>query len=116
MLFRPDDGTKVVMKHWRVIEVSSALNREKTRHLVGRVGDYGQVCSPIQEFDTETMSAITRSGKRYELLGYPGVSVDAEYVIESWCNLNRIDEVTDVTHEYYQGFTTSRYFDIMDPL
>lgn len=101
MLFRPDKETKVVMKNWRVIEVSSPSNREKTTHLVGRVGDYGQVCSPIQEFDTKTMSAITRSGKRYELVGSPGVSVNAEYVIESWCNLNNIDEVADMTAEYW---------------
>lgn len=100
MLFRPDDEVRVAMESWKVIEVSSDLFNDKTRHLVGVVGGLGRVCSPIDEFDTESMEVTTRSGKIYELFKGPNTDIDAQYVLANWCSLNKITEVTDVTHEY----------------
>jgi len=95
MLFRPDDEVRVAMESWKVIEVSSDLVSEKTRHLVGVVGGLGRVCSPIQEFDTDTMEVTTRSGKIYELFKSPNTDIDAQYVLANWCEMNGITEVTD---------------------
>lgn len=108
MLFRPDNEVRVIMKSWKVIEVSSDLVNDKTRHLVGVVGDFGRVCSPIQEFDTDAMEVTTRSGKVYELVGKPNENADSEYVLESWCSMNKITEVTDVTSEYYSSVALSK--------
>ena len=101
MLFRPEGETKVQMSMWSVREVSSPFLEETTQHLVGVVDGLGRVCSPIQEFDRETMTVTTRSGKLYELIGPPGDGVDSQYVFGQWCDMNQIDDVTDVTDEYW---------------
>ena len=101
MLFRPDKETKVQMSMWSVREVSSFLDEETTQHLVGVVDGYGRVCSPIQDFDRETMTVTSRSGKLYELVGEPGLDMDAAYVFANWCRMNEITEVTDVTDQYW---------------
>ena len=101
MLFKPDDEVRVAMESWKVIEVSSDLVEERTRHLVGIVGGLGRVCSPIQEFDTDTMEVTTRSGKIYELFKSPNTDIDAQYVLANWCRMNEITEVSDVTGEYW---------------
>ena len=101
MLFRPESETKVQMSMWSVREVSSFLDEETTQHLVGVVDGYGRVCSPIQEFDRETMTVTTRSGKLYELIGPPGDGVDSRYVFTNWCRMNGVTEVTDVTDQYW---------------
>ena len=100
MLFRPESETKVQMSMWSVHEVSSPLLEETTQHLVGVVDGYGRVCSPIQEFDRETMTVTTQSGKQYELVGEPGLDMDAAYVFANWCRMNGVTEVTDVTDQY----------------
>ena len=86
---------------WSVREVSSFLDEETTQHLVGVVDGYGRVCSPIQEFDRETMTVTTQSGKLYELVGEPGLDMDAAYVFANWCRMNGVTEVTDVTDQYW---------------
>ena len=101
MLFRPESETKVQMSMWSVRKVSSPLLEETTQHLVGVVDGYGRVCSPIQEFDRETMTVTTRSGKLYELVGEPGLDMDAAYVFANWCQMNGVTEVTDVTDQYW---------------
>ena len=89
------------MSMWSVHEVSSPLLEETTQHLVGVVDGYGRVCSPIQEFDRETMTVTTQSGKLYELVGEPGLDMDAAYVFANWCRMNGVTEVTDVTDQYW---------------
>ena len=89
------------MSMWSVRKVSSPLLEETTQHLVGVVDGYGRVCSPIQEFDRETMTVTTRSGKLYELVGEPGLDMDAAYVFANWCQMNGVTEVTDVTDQYW---------------
>ena len=101
MLFRPESETKVQMSMWSVRKVSSPLLEETTQHLVGVVDGLGRVCSPIQEFDCETMTVTTQSGKLYELVGEPGLDMDAAYVFANWCRMNGVTEVTDVTDQYW---------------
>lgn len=101
MLFRPDDEIRVEIDCWSVKEVTGSHILDPTRHLVGIVDGFGRVCSPIQDFDPETMEVTTRSGKIYELCGEPGIASDAEYVFTRWCELNEIGEYVDVTQEYW---------------
>ena len=89
------------MSMWSVRKVSSPLLEETTQHLVGVVDGLGRVCSPIQEFDCETMTVTTQSGKLYELVGEPGLDMDAAYVFANWCRMNGVTEVTDVTDQYW---------------
>lgn len=103
MLYQPDVSEKTVkLTSWAIYEVESEV-LDSTRHFVGIVssGD-GRVSSQIQSFDYENMSGITRSGKEYVLIGYPGSSIDSSYVFSKWCVMNQITSVTDVTKEYIQ--------------
>lgn len=89
----------VTLLAWQVFAV------DNDHHLVGwspRIRE-GRVTSKVGAFDTDTMTATTRSGRRYELAGPPGFDGDAHYVWESWCAINGIEDstVTNVTHEYF---------------
>lgn len=99
-MYRPGPETRVQIRSWSVREVDAF--DVKSRHLCGVVDSDGRVCSPIQEFDPETMEATTRSGKIYEIVGWPGTDPDAEYVWSMWCRMNGIEskDFVDVTAEY----------------
>lgn len=103
MLYRPDISEKTVkLTNWAIYEVESEF-LHSTRHFVGTVsnGD-GRVSSPIQSFDYKNMSGITRSGKEYVLIGYPGSGDAFTYVFSNWCVMNQITSMIDVTKEYIQ--------------
>lgn len=61
----------------------------------------GRVCSPVMEFDKNTMRGMTRSGRIYELVGEPGFNRDAEYVWHKWLVLNDVTEFECVTEEFW---------------
>ena len=46
----------------------------------GDDGYQGRVSTAIQSFDKETMSGVTKSGRKYVLVGEPGYHSDASYV------------------------------------
>ena len=60
-----------------------------TFHFFGRDCRYydGRVSSAIKSFDAKTMQGVTRSGRVYQLVGLPGHSADAEYVLRHWLSL-----------------------------
>ena len=62
----------------------------------------GRVCSPVLEFDKQTMRGRTRSGRVYELVGPPGLNADALYVWNRWLNINNNPVVTCITEDYYE--------------
>jgi len=101
MLTRPEGETRVVMKRWFVVDVSSSLTSESTSHLVGVVDGIGRVSSPIQWFYHDRMEAVTQSGKIYELCGEPRTDIDADRVFESWCRIHGITYAIDVTDGYW---------------
>lgn len=87
---------------WSVREVLCGDSSERTRHLVGYIArrGSGRVTSPIQSFDRDKMTIITRSGRVYRLEGQPGFNADAEYVWAHWKVLNDVQEEVDVTDHY----------------
>ena len=100
-VYRPGPETRVMIDNWSVREIM--MGAEKTRHLCGTVGGEGRVCSPIQDFDKQSMEFTTRSGKIYETIGWPSSgNNEAEFVWSKWCAINGISnhEYEDVTKEY----------------
>lgn len=100
MLYRPNGETSVVMAHWSVREVDIKGLDSSTRHLCGVVGVDGRVCSPIEHFNPEKRSFVTRSGKVYQVAEEPGYNNNAEYVWQNWCQMNGVDGWVDVTDDY----------------
>lgn len=93
-----------VLRTWRVFEVDIPALGAKTRHFAGfNLMTYdGRVSSPIQSFDLEARTGVTRSGRVYELEGDPGDNDEVVYVWKRWCMFNGIDleSVKEVTDEY----------------
>lgn len=85
-----------VMSVWRLQQMNWASG-ERTRHLVGRANNEGRVCSDIQQFELQTMTAITRSGRYYRLVGAPGYDSDALYVFNVWLGYQEPGRAIDMT-------------------
>jgi hypothetical protein len=92
------------LSQWRVYELEIPLLKGVTRHFVGynHVTGEGRVSSPIVSWDPATRQGITRSGRRYELLGPPGVNAESEYVFAAWLRSNQASKLArvDVSSEY----------------
>jgi hypothetical protein len=89
---------------WQVYKVYLDQMSEYTIHFIGYTfGEYGEgrVCSPVIEFDKNTMRGVTRSGRVYELVGKPGSNRDAQYVWHRWLGLNGSPEFVCITNEFW---------------
>lgn len=90
------------MRRWRVMEVE-VRDGTRSRHVWGHDVRHslGRASSPIIEFDLDAMTAITRSGRNYRLLGVPGNSRLGKGAWSNWCRENAVVSESDVTHEYF---------------
>lgn len=92
-----------VLRRWRVFEVE-IKGLETTRHFVGfnMMTSDGRVSSPIQTYEALIHTGVTRSGRKYELEGEPGLDMESLYVWRQWCRFNGIDPeiAKDVSEEY----------------
>lgn len=90
------------LRRWRVMEVVS-LNGTRSRHVYGHdvTNDTGRASSAIKEFDLEAMTATTRSGRSYQLVGAPGNARSGEYAWQHWCRINGVASEVDVTSQYF---------------
>ena len=82
---------------WQVIEIDVG-----TRHFIGYdvAASEGRVSTAILQFDTQTRTGVTTSGRVYALLGSPGHDKDAHYVWSIWKRVNGVKAARDVTAEY----------------
>jgi hypothetical protein len=98
----PSEFKNPSLRRWRVIEVVSR-DGTRGRHVYGHdvANDTGRVSSAIKEFNLEAMTAITHSGRNYQLLGAPGNARNGEYAWENWCRNNEVVSEVDVTNEYF---------------
>ena len=95
---------------WQIFRVAGNFGGvAETIHFMGYAqseyaayGGEGRVCSPVQEFDKETMRGRTSSGRIYELVGPPGLNSDALYVWNRWLQHAGNPVVTCITDEYYE--------------
>ena len=81
---------------WKIYEVKD----DCTRHLIGRAGGSGRVSSAIKEYLKDENVVVTRSGRRYSLIGESEYDADAAYVWLCWQNINNVTSFTDVSEEY----------------
>jgi len=89
-----EEQPHLTLVRWRVIETEQG-----ERHFCGYCPENleGRVSSRITHFDHATRRGITRSGRVYELVGEPGLDLDAEYVLNFWLSRNGVETWTDVT-------------------
>ena len=79
-----------------------AQDGSRSRHVWGHdvTNNKGRASSAIMKFDFDTMTATTRSGKNYCLVGLPGNSRLGRSAWNNWCGKNVIVSELDVTKEY----------------
>lgn len=96
---------EIELSNWKIYEVESESWPKKTKHFVGYnlTEGEGRVSSAIVEFDYETMTGRTKSGRVYKLVGSPGTSQDASYVWSRWCKINEISSIEEVNIEKAQA-------------
>lgn len=97
----PNDSREIALRRWRVMEIELP-DGTRSRHVWGHdaKNGLGRASSPIKDFDRESMTAITRSGSNYRLIGLPGNSRLGKDAWRRWCNENAIAAETDVTDQY----------------
>jgi len=90
---------EICLQEWSVIETEPELGQ---RHLLGVRTDTrdARVSSPVVDFDLDTLRAHTSTGRTYQLVGLPGWTIDAQYLLISWCRRSDVREISDVTTEY----------------
>ena len=97
----PIDHQEITLRRWRVTEVELP-DGTRSRHVWGHdaKNGLGRASSPIIEFNHEAMTATTRSGNNYTLIGLPGNSRLGKDAWRRWCSENKFVSETDVTDQY----------------
>lgn len=97
----PGDPVEISLRRWRVTEIEAA-DGVRSRHVWGHdvTHNSGRASSAITEFNQDTMTATTRSGKLYKLIGLPGNSRIGRSAWSKWCRDNGIVSEQDVTDDY----------------
>jgi len=97
----PSEIQKVLLRRWRVMEIE-APDGTRSRHVWGHdvTNNKGRASSAIVEFNVDEMTAVTRSGKHYVLVGLPGNSRLGKSAWTNWRSKNLIASELDVTKEY----------------
>lgn len=95
------DLQEISLRRWRVVEVEFK-NGGRSRHIWGHdaKNGLGRATSQIIRFDLEAMTATTRSGRNYKLVGLPGNSRLGKDAWNKWCSDNAVVTELDVTNEY----------------
>ena len=104
---RPD----ITLRDWAVFEVPlRGADQPWTRHLAGWSCEdqHGQVCSAVQQFDPQTRTCITESGRAYRLSGPPGLNADGEYVWNRWKHIAGVSGEREVTQEVIDALRTAK--------
>lgn len=84
----------IPLSRWRIFELTDG-----SRYFVGvdMFDQTGRVSSPIVAFNAVSLQGTTQTGRIYELVGKPGVALQADYVWIRWCELYEVTSYTDVT-------------------
>lgn len=91
------DVPAIVLTSWQVMQLQSG-----DRRLIGcnvTEGEVGRVSSRIVRIDANARTAVTATGRIYELRGASGQYVHAQYVWRRWLAETGHREWTDVTAE-----------------
>lgn len=99
-----DSQPEIVLTHWSAVRISAEGQHWDV--LLGwcELNRCGRVTTPVKEFMGEQGTAITRSGRRYRLVGPPGKCEDAQYVYQQ--TFGHIPHKRlDITAEYLDQMT-----------
>lgn len=93
------DRPEIALSRWRLYEISATWSEVPTLHLVGWASEtaQGQVSSPVRHVDPASRCCVTRSGRRYGLIGAPGHCDDAAFAWGVWKQLNGAEQERDLT-------------------
>ncbi|MBI4807967.1 MAG: hypothetical protein HY799_03305 [Nitrosomonadales bacterium] len=98
------------LEAWQVVKVvkSNGFEERFGFHFVGRNcrEHNGAVSSKIEKFDPKTLRGVTHSGRVYQLVGLPGYSSDAQYVLDCWSQANQV-ETANATEEFVKQYGIS---------
>lgn len=102
-----EETPTIELSRWVVYEVPAPTGREnsKDHHFCGwnvTEGE-GRVSSKIVAWNRETRTGITRSDRKYKLVGESALNMDAAYVWERWKQINSITEFVDVSALYEEN-------------
>ncbi len=80
---KPED---IELRNWRAVLAIQVGEPRRQLHLAGTVGASGEgrVSSEIVTFDLATMSGHTQSGRRYVLVGEPGLDHAGQDALKQW--------------------------------
>lgn len=96
----------IELSRWIVYEVPSLKEgMPKDHHFCGwnvTEGE-GRVSSKIVEWNRETRTGTTRSGRRYKLVGESALNMDAAYVWDKWKRINKVEDYSDVSDQYEEN-------------
>jgi hypothetical protein len=94
------DEPEIALVQWTVFETDNGQ-----RHLVGARQDGlgGRVSSAVVELNVAARTGVTRSGRKYLLVGAPGFHLDAAYVWDAWMRLNEVVSARNVTPDLFDG-------------
>ena len=92
------DEPRTRLHQWRVMALPDG-----SRHLVGYAmpSREGRTSSAVEQFDVARLCAVTGSGRVYELVGRPGLDMDAQYVWDRWRHINEVSDFGDVSEEVW---------------
>ncbi len=91
-----NEPKEIFIARWLVKEIPNG-----DRHLVGIAMGEGRVSSKIVDFDRDTMTFTTSTGRKYlARKGGSAFNITAAYIWDTWCSMYKITEAKDVTEEY----------------
>lgn len=93
-----DETPVIELSDWMVVEVTPGNDR----HFIGwnLTEGEGRTSSKLASFDSTTTIGTTSSGRKYKLVGEPGINGDALYTFTHWCRVNGVQSYEDVSDEY----------------
>jgi len=92
---------KMIITEWVIFD-AIFFDGTQSSHLVGQVLAKGErVSSEITSFFPETKTIITRSGREYKLIGYPGISCNGDVWVK-WAALYKVVSYQNITDQYAQ--------------
>lgn len=92
-----EEQPEVSLVCWGAFEVLVPELGAPTIHVVGirAPSGEGRVSSPVEKVDAATRCVVTSTGRRYRLVGAPGVQGGADYVWRRWVFNWRAEVLSD---------------------
>lgn len=96
-----EEDPDITLRNWAVFEAEDK-DGKVSRHFVGTDIRYrdGRASTDIVSFSHASRVGKTMSGRKYGIMGEPGIGRDAEHVWSRWKAINDIVKDKNVSNEY----------------